>query len=86
MTLDTIKLEHCKFDKARKVLSISSEYIGMPSKFLVKSHHTGKVIEFAAIGPDDSMFDEDHWDGEMMIYRSLVRTPNVEYMVIFNEY
>lgn len=80
----TIDLSVCDFDKTRKVLKLVSEYIGMPREFFVKSHHTNKVIRFVSIGPSDSLYDEDGWDGEQKIYRPATPVKNVDHLVIYN--
>jgi hypothetical protein len=74
------------YHKTRRILSISSEVIGMPPEFWVRSHHTGKIIKFTAVQPGDPLFDQDGWDGEQCVYRPTVAVPNVDHMVIFNEY
>jgi hypothetical protein len=82
----SVDLKLCDYDKTRKVLKLSSEYIGMPGKFSVLSHHTGKEVRFVAVGPNDVLFDEDGWDGEQCIYRPLGNVPGVDYMVIYHMY
>jgi hypothetical protein len=84
--IPTVPLEKCTYNKNRKVLTLASEYFGMPSTFNVVSHHTGKVIRFIPVNPDDSLFDQDQWDGEQQIYRPVGNVPNVDHMVIYNEY
>ncbi len=81
-----VSTAQCQYDKARRVLSISSEVIGMPGEFWVRSHHTTKIVKFTAVQPGDSLFDEDGWDGEQQIYRPTVAVPNVDHMVIYNQY
>jgi len=58
----------------------------MPSSFFVKSHKTGKEVHFVPVTPDDPLFDYDGWDGEQQIYRPVGHCPNVDYMVIYNQY
>lgn len=82
--IPTVGLELCEYDKNRKVLKLASEYFGMPQTFFVESHHTGKVVRFAAVGPEDILFDEDGWDGEQQVYRPIGNVPGVEYMVIYH--
>lgn len=84
--IPTVSLELCEFDKNRKILKLASEYFGMPRSFFVKSHHTGKEVRFVAIGSEDILSDEDGWDGEMQIYRPTTTVPNVDHMVIYNEW
>ena len=84
--IPTVPLEKCEYDKTRKVLKLASEYIGMPTTFFVKSHHTGKEVRFVSVTPDDVLFDEDGWDGEQHIYRPLGNVPGVDYMVIYNQF
>lgn len=84
--IPTVPLRHCEFDSKRKVLKLASEYFGMPREFFVESHHTGRVVRFAAIGPSDVLYDEDGWDGEQQIYRPVFsedRT-NVDHLVIYH--
>ena len=81
-----VPLQLCEYDKKRKVLKLASEYFGMPSEFFVLSHHTGKEVRFTPVGPEDVLFDEDQWDGEQQIYRPVGHVPNVDYMVIYNQW
>ena len=81
-----VDLKLCEYDKTRKVLKLASEYFGMPLTFGVRSHYTGKVVRFVPVNPADPLYDEDHWDGEQQIYRPVEHVPNVEYMVIYNQY
>lgn len=82
----TVSLDRCNYEKSHKRLTLSSEEIGMPRSFFVKSHFTGKTIEFTTIGYDDPLFDPDGWDGEASYYRPVTPVPNVEYFVIANFY
>lgn len=84
--MKTVTLDICEFDKTLKVLKLTSEHIGMPAKFSVCSHRTGKVVEFNVVQPGDSLFDEDQYDGEQQIYRPVEHLNNVEYLVIYNQY
>lgn len=84
--IPAISLNECEYDKKRKVLNLASEYIGMPLEFDVVSHHTNKTVRFTAVRPGDALFDEDGWDGECCVYRPVSFIPNVEYMVIYNQW
>ena len=84
--IPTVNLSRCEYDKTRKVLSLASEYFGMPLTFFVKSHHTGKEVRFVPVNPADVLYDEDQWDGEQQIYRPVGNVPGVDYMVIYNQY
>jgi hypothetical protein len=84
--IPVVDLKLCEYDKARKVLKMASEYIGMPSTFFVKSHYTGKEVRFVPVTPDDKLFDQDQWDGEQQIYRPLGNVPGVDHMVIYHQY
>ena len=82
--IPTVRLEDCQYDKTRKVLKLTSGRIGMPRTFFVESHHTGKVVRFIAIGPEDILYDQDGWDGEQQVYRPLGNVPGVDHMYIYN--
>lgn len=82
--IPTVSLSLCKYDKKRKVLTMTSSHIGMPQTFFVESNHTGKVVRFAAVLPCDILFDQDGWDGEQQIYRPIGNVPGVDHMVIHN--
>jgi hypothetical protein len=82
----TVPLSVCSFVKQHKSLRLSSEFVGMPSQLMIKSHHTGMSVRFVPVGPEDKLFDQDQWDGEMMVYRPVGNVPNVDHLVIFNEY
>ena len=84
--IPTIPLKYCEFDKKRKVLKLASEFVGMPPRLNIKSHHTGTELQFFAIGPEDILFDPDQWDGEMQVYRSVYNVPNVNHLVIYHAY
>ena len=84
--ISEVSLEVCDYDKSRKVLKLTSDFIGMPSEFFVKSHHTGKVVRFTPVGEYDKLFDQDQWDGEQQIYRPIGNVPGVDHFVIFNAY
>ena len=83
-----IELRHCEYDKTRKVLKLSSEFLagGFPAQLFVKSHHTGKEVRFVPVGPEDRLFDQDFWDGEMCIYRPVGNVPGVDHMIISHQY
>ena len=86
--IPSIYLALCEYDKRRKVLKLSSEYFsgGFPRTFFVRSHHTGKEVRFVVVGPEDKLFNQDQWDGEMQIYRPLGNVPNVDHMIIHHQW
>ena len=84
--IPSVDLKLCEYDSKRKVLKLASEYFGMPLTFFVKSHHTGKEVRFVPVTIADKLFDQDQWDGEQQIYRPVGHCPNVDYMVIYNQY
>lgn len=82
----TIRMEDCRYDKSTKTLTLASEPYGMPPKIRVRSHFTGRIVEFIPAPIGHRFFDEDGFDGEMVIYIPVVELPNVEKLVIYNEY
>ena len=86
MSLPTVDLKFCEYDKNRKVLKLASEFFGMPSEFFVRSHYTSKEVRFRVVGPEDVLFDQDQWDGEQQVYRPVGTVPNVDHMVIYHQY
>lgn len=91
MSIPTISLKYCDYDKARKALRVSSEFFAgtFPKNFFVESHHTGRVVRFTVIGPEDKLFNPDQWDGEMQIYRpvsSEFQIQNVDHLVVQHEW
>ncbi len=84
--IPAIPLEVCEYDKTRKVLKLASEYMGMPREFVLHSHHTGRDVRFVVVNEHDVLFDEDGWDGEQCIYRPVGHVPNVDHMVIYNQW
>lgn len=84
--LPAVSLELCEYNKGNHSLKLASEYFGMPPAFTVKSHHTGRTVEFRPVSPEDPLFDQDQWDGEQQIYRPTTALPNVEYLVIYHAY
>ena len=84
----TVPLRLCEFDKERRRLLLASEFCGMPSSLWIESHHTGRVVRFTPVGPEDKLFDPDQWDGEQQIYRPVggEAVSNVDYLVIYHQY
>lgn len=82
--IPVVELAKCEYDRQRRVLKMPSEYIGMPSTFFVRSHHTGKEVRFFVVDQYDVLFDQDQWDGEQQIYRPLGHVSGVDHMVIYN--
>lgn len=81
-----VPLEYCEYRKEQKQLKLASEFFGMPSEFFVHSHHTDRKIKFAVVKEGDPLFDYDHWDGEMCVYRPTEPLKNVESLVIYHQY
>lgn len=85
--MQTIFLSDCRYNKDKRMLeipySVLREY---PVQFLVRSQTTCKEVRFSVIGPEDSMYDEDQWDGEQKIYRPIGNVPTVEYAVVSHFY
>ena len=79
----TITLDRCHWDPRHRCLTISSTHFagGFPRQFSIKSHRTGKTVSFVPVGPEDRLFDQDGWDGEMSIYRPVGIT-TVEHAVV----
>ena len=86
--IPVIPLEKMEWHKDRKMLTIPSEYCGMPAKFFVKSHHTGRIVLFQPVDENDAMFDQDQWDGEQQIYKPVdsEMATNAKYVTIYNQY
>lgn len=82
----SVSLERCEYHRDQKRLSLASEYFGMPHRFEVVSHKTGKVVTFVPVTESDPLFDQDQWDGEQQIYRPVTDIPNVDHLVIYNQY
>lgn len=84
--MNTVSLELCEYRKGTRVLTLASEFFGMPREFFVRSHLTDRVVKFTVVTPSDSLYSEDQWDGEEQIYRPVEHLPNVDYMVIYNQW
>lgn len=84
--IPSVELSRCEYDKSRRVLKLASDFVGFPPQFFVKSHHTGKEVRFVVVGPEDKLFNEDGWDGEMCVYRPVGSVPGVDHMVIYHAY
>ena len=86
--IPVIPLEKMEWHKDRKMLTLPSEYFGMPAKFFVKSHHTGRIVLFQPVDENDAMFDQDQWDGEQQIYKPVdsEMATNAKYVTIYNQY
>jgi hypothetical protein len=85
-TIPCVSLAVCEYNKTNGSLVLSNGYIGMPSKFQVKSHKTGKVVTFIPVTHGDRLFDEDQWDGEQQVYRPIEHIDSVEYCIITRNY
>jgi hypothetical protein len=83
--LPMVNLGLCEYDQRRRVLKLASEYFSMPREFLLKSNHTGRVVRFTVVSPDDPLFDPDGWDGEQQIYRPVDPVPRVDHLVIYHQ-
>lgn len=88
VAVPTVPLKHCAFDKARHSLRLASEFFsgGFPREFFVNSHHTGKDVRFVVVGPEDVLFNQDQWDGEMQVYRPVGHVPNVDHMIVYHQW
>ena len=84
MSIPSISLEFCEYNKERQQLLLGSGFIGMPREFFVTSHHTGKEVRFVVVGPEDRLFNQDQWDGEQQVYRPVGDVKNVDHLVIYN--
>lgn len=81
-----VDLKHCSFDSTKGRLTLPSEYVGMPRKLRIRSHHTGRTLLFQSIGVDHPLFDSDGWDGEQQIYEPVEPVKNTKYLVIYHQY
>lgn len=81
-----VSTAQCQYDRSRRVLTLASEAIGMPSTFWVRSHHTRKIVRFVTVDQNDRLFDQDGWDGQQQVYRPVGDVPGVDHMVIYNQY
>lgn len=79
-----IELRDCHFDRDSRVLTVSSEKIGMPRAVRVSSNYTGRIVQFSPITPSHPRFDSDLWDGEMRIYEPDEPIKNVDLLIISN--
>lgn len=86
MTQPVYDLSLFSYNKTYKRISVPSEYFGMPPRFKLRSHITGRIVDFVPIAADDPLYDEDGWDGEQAVYRPLQNGTNVEYAIIYNQY
>lgn len=80
-----VPLKHCEWNRSTNFLTLASEFFGgsFPKEVTVESHHTGVQATFLPVQPGDPKFDEDQWDGEMMLYKSTsgIRTP---YLAVYH--
>jgi hypothetical protein len=75
-TVMAVPLDKCSyFPKTKKLfvpLSALKSTTGesrYPKSFFVRSHFTNNLLEFKVIGTGDPLYDQDQWDGEIMVYR-----------------
>ncbi len=91
--MTNVPLSICKYDKQRRTLSIA--YKDLPVQFSgrefplyvnIHSEKTGRTVQFYPVGPNDSLYSEDQWDGEQQIYRPyVVDLETVDHLVIHYE-
>lgn len=81
-----VTLDKCEYRREKQVLTLASEYCGMPAKIRVHSHKTGRSVLFRVVEPGDPLFDQDQWDGEQQIYRPVETNTKVHYLVIYHQY
>jgi hypothetical protein len=79
-----VNMRYCEYNKAKRRLTLASEYCGMPGSLIVESHHTGRQILFRPIGVNHPDFDQDGWDGEQQIYEPVEPVAHVRTLVIYN--
>jgi hypothetical protein len=78
-----LELSACEYQKAQKLLVVSSDITGgFPDAIRVVSHHTGKVVLFEV--DVQAGIDHEFWDGEMCEYVPVEATPNVTRLVVSN--
>lgn len=77
----------CEWVAERRTLVVSSEAFAgsFPRRVEIESHYTGRVVTFVPVGPGDSRWDEDGWDGEQCVYRASDVTARAETLVIRHE-
>ena len=82
-----IPLRVCEYNKRTRVLRVASDFVCM-SEIFIESHHTGRVVRFVPVGPDDVLYDEDGWDGEQQVFRPCEGEfyTNVDHLVVYNPY
>jgi hypothetical protein len=88
-----VPLDKCSyFPKTKKLFVPLSALKGAtgqgryPSSFFVRSHFTNKLLEFKTVQQDDPLYDQDQWDGEIMVYRPRTGvTSKIDYAVVAHE-
>ena len=83
--IETYSLRQCEYNKVSKML-VLPVLTRFPPKAIIVSHQTGKSVEFVPVTSDDPLFDQDGWDGVQQIYRPVVHVPNVEALIICDDY
>ena len=84
-TVTTVSLELAHFNKDRKTLSRSTEYLdgkSVWSKIFIKSNFTGKEVEFVRMAYEHPLHDPDGWDGEIIAYIPSQEIPNVRALFV----
>ena len=84
--IPVVDLSKCEFKAHCGKLTLTSEYVGMPSALRIRSHHTGRSVLFRPIQEDHPMFDQDGWDGEQMVYEPIDPVKNVKVLVIYHQF
>lgn len=76
-------LKDFKWEKNRNQISMPWQK-GFPPTVAVHSSRTNKVITYKSVDPSDWRFDQDQWDGVQMVYKTLEKTNNAEYLVLYH--
>ena len=79
----TIRKLFIPVDAFKGIVPTGSRY---PKSFFVRSHFTNKLLEFSPVKPGDSLYNEDQWDGEIMVYRPKPGVSSkIDYAVVAHE-
>jgi len=83
--IDSYSLTDCKWQKKLNQIICPVKSNGkFPAAVNVHSPRTDKTVIYVFLTPNDSRFDQDGWDGEQMVYKTIEQTNNAEYLVLYN--
>lgn len=78
-----VMLEQCKWQKNLNQLILPWNK-NFPQQVVVHNPKTDSFRIYSHLRESDPRNDQDGWDGEQMVYKTLSKTNNAEYLVLYH--